>query len=121
VFQFLLILFMSVNCRLILIFGLLLKFICLWPFFRFEHQIRPEHVLPSADGHDCDDDDFMPFPNTRSSSLIDKSKDVAPRKPRQTRAEVYTIYFPEPCILHTNNQNSNLRLYKSGIRNSRIV
>jgi hypothetical protein len=70
-------------------------------FFRFEHHIRPEHVLPSAAGHDSDDDDFMPFPNARSSSLIDKSKDVGLRKTRQTRAglstgactEVYTIYL----------------------------
>ena len=70
-------------------------------FFRFEHHIRPEHVLPSAAGHDSDDDDFMPIPNTRSSSHIDKSKDVGPRKTRQTRAglstgactEVYTIYL----------------------------
>jgi hypothetical protein len=67
----------------------------------FKHQIRPEHVLPSAAGHDSDDDDFMPFPNARSSSLINKSKDVGPRKTRQTRAglstgactEVYTIYL----------------------------
>jgi hypothetical protein len=66
-------------------------------FFRFEHQIRPEHVLLSAAGHDSDDDDFMPFSNARSSSLIDidKSKDIGPRKTRQTRActEVYTIYL----------------------------
>ena len=101
VFQFIIILFMSKNCRLMLILSLLLKFIYLWPFFRFEHHIRPEHVLPSAAGHDSDDDDFMPIPNTRSSSHIDKSKDVGPRKTRQTRAglstgactEVYTIYL----------------------------
>ena len=100
-FQFIIILFMSKNCRLMLILSLLLKFIYLWPFFRFEHHIRPEHVLPSVAGHDSDDDDFMPIPNTRSSSHIDKSKDVGPRKTRQTRAglstgactEVYTIYL----------------------------
>ncbi|XP_066389768.1 uncharacterized protein [Miscanthus floridulus] len=57
---------------------------------RFEHHIRPEHVLPSAAGHDSDDDDFMPIPNTRSSSHIDKSKDVGPRKTRQTRAGLST-------------------------------
>jgi len=101
VFQFIIILFISENHRLMLILSLLLKFICSWPFFRFEHHIRPEHVLPSAAGHDSDDDDFMPIPNTRSSSHIDKSKDVGPRKTRQTRAglstgactEVYTIYL----------------------------
>ena len=100
-FQFIIILFISENHRLMLILSLLLKFICSWPFFRFEHHIRPEHVLPSAAGHDSDDDDFMPIPNTRSSSHIDKSKDVGPRKTRQTRAglstgactEVYTIYL----------------------------
>ncbi|XP_066360897.1 uncharacterized protein [Miscanthus floridulus] len=57
---------------------------------RFEHHIRLEHVLPSAAGHDSDDDDFMPIPNTRSSSHIDKSKDVGPRKTRQTRAGLST-------------------------------
>ena len=100
-FQFILILFMSVNLQLMLILSLLIKFICLWPFFRFEHHIRPEHVLPSAAGHDSDDDDFMPIPNARSSSHIDKSKDAGPWKTRQTRAgmstgaciEVYTIYL----------------------------
>jgi len=104
VFQFIIILFISENHRLMLILSLLLKFICSWPFFRFEHHIRPEHVLPSAAGHDSDDDDFMPIPNTRSSSHIDKSKDVGPRKTRQTRAglstgactDVYTIYL----VLH---------------------
>ncbi|CAD6270802.1 unnamed protein product [Miscanthus lutarioriparius] len=44
---------------------------------RFEHHIRPEHVLPSAAGHDSDDDDFMPIRNARSFSHIDKSRDVA--------------------------------------------
>jgi hypothetical protein len=71
-------------------------------FFRFEHQIRPDHVLPSAAGHDSDDDDFMPFPNARSSSLIDKSKDVAPRKPQQTRAGlVCLILESRVCTVST--------------------
>jgi len=69
------------------------------PFFGFEHHIRPDQ--PSAVAHGNDDDDFMPFPNTRSSSHIDKSKDVGLRKTRQTRAglstgactEVPTIYL----------------------------
>ncbi|CAD6261332.1 unnamed protein product [Miscanthus lutarioriparius] len=57
---------------------------------RFEHHIRPGHVLPTAAGHDSDDDDFMPIPNARSFSHIDKSKDVGPRKTRQTRAGLST-------------------------------
>ncbi|XP_002455807.2 uncharacterized protein LOC8078188 [Sorghum bicolor] len=55
---------------------------------RFEHHIRPNQ--PSAASHGNDDDDFMPFPNTRSSSRIDKSKDVGPRKTLQARAGLST-------------------------------
>ncbi|XP_066355650.1 uncharacterized protein [Miscanthus floridulus] len=73
---------------------------------RFEHHIRPEHVLPSAAGHDSDDDDFMPIHNARSSSHIDNSKDVGPTKTRQTRAglstgactESSTCFVPAPIV-----------------------
>ncbi|CAD6266749.1 unnamed protein product [Miscanthus lutarioriparius] len=86
---------------------------------RVVFESSQERFIP---GHDSDDDDFMPIPNTRSSSHIDKFKDVGPRKTRQIQAGLSTDACTEQYVaIEADGFGHLLRMKIDAVENKNLL